>query len=104
MCIVDVKVDEQELRNMRPELDNLVAIRLWVQQLVDLQMQQMRLGREGNVYSSEAKQEDLWHAIEQEPELMLNPSEIVVNDGDAIDLETFRADLHRMVDKIYAEA
>ena len=48
--------------------------------------------------------EDLWHAIEQDPELTLKPSVIAADDGEAIDLETFWADLHRMVDEIYAEA
>lgn len=48
-------------------------------------------------------QEDLWHTIEQDPELALFPSEIVEDDGDAVDLETFRSDLHRMIEEVYAE-
>ena len=46
-------------------------------------------------------QEDLWHAIEQDEDLLLKPSEIVDDGGEAIDLETFRADLHRMIDEVY---
>ena len=49
------------------------------------------------------KQEDLWRAIEQDEELLLKPSEIVDDCGEAIELESFRADLHRMIDEVYAE-
>lgn len=92
------------MREMRPELDTTAAIRLWVQDLVDFRMQQMRTERGGSVSQREASQEDLWHAIEQDPELTLKPSVIAEEDGEAIDLETFRADLHRMVEEIYADA
>ena len=37
------------------------------------------------------------------PELLLKPSEIVDDCGEAIELESFRADLHRMIDEVYAE-
>ena len=47
--------------------------------------------------------EDLWHAIEQDEDLLLKPSEIVDDVGEAIDLETFRADLYKMIDEVYAE-
>lgn len=104
MCMVSINVDESALREMRPELDTTAAIRLWVQDLVDFRMQQMRTERGGSVSQREASQEDLWHAIEQDPELTLKPSVIAEEDGEAIDLETFRADLHRMVEEIYAEA
>ena len=65
---------------------------------IDLRIQQMEteLGRNES-------QEDLWHAIEQDEDLLLKPSEIVDDGGEAIDLETFRADLHRMIDEVYAE-
>ena len=104
MCKVSINVDESALREMGPELDTTAAIRLWVQDLVDFRMQQMRTERGGSVSQREASQEDLWHAIEQDPELTLKPSVIAEEDGEAIDLETFRADLHRMVEEIYAEA
>ena len=99
MCKVSINVDESALREMRPELDTTAAIRLWVQDLVDF-----RTERGGSVSQREASQEDLWHAIEQDPELTLKPSVIAEEDGEAIDLETFRADLHRMVEEIYADA
>ena len=62
-------------------------------------IQQMTAGQEGN-----ESQEDLWCAIEQDKELTLMPSEIVCDGGEAVDLETFRADLHKMIDKVYAES
>ena len=43
MCTVSVKVNEEVLRDIRPDLDSTAAIRLWVQQLVDVSIQQMEL-------------------------------------------------------------
>ena len=104
MCMVSINVDEAALRDMRPELDTTAAIRLWAQELVDLRMQQMRAERERNTSIRDASQENLWHAIEQDPELTLKPSVIEDHGGDAIDLETFRADLHKMIEEVYAQA
>ena len=98
MCTVRVKVNEAVLREMRPDLDSRAAISRWAQELIDFRMQQMRMEKGQN-----ASQEDLWRAIGQDSELTLKPSVIAADDGEAIDLETFRADLHRMVDEIYAE-
>ena len=104
MCMVSINIDEAALRDLRPELDTTAAIRLWAQELVDLRMQQMRMEREQNASKRDASQEDLWRAIEQDPELTLKPSLIEAHNGDAVDLETFRADLHKMVEEVYAEA
>lgn len=97
MCIVSINIDETVLRDMRPELDTTAAIRLWAQELVDCRVRQMRMER-----SMIAAQEDLY-AIEQDPELALTPSVIAEDDGESVDLETFRTDLHKMVEEIYAE-
>ena len=104
MCMVSINIDEAALRDMRPELDSTAAIRLWAQELVDLRIQQMREERDRKASRSEATQEGLWHTIEQDPELLLKPSQIEAEDGEAIDLETFRADLHKMIEEVYAEA
>ena len=104
MCMVSINVDEAALREMKPGIDSAAAVRVWVQELVDARMQQMRAEQGRKVSQPEATGEDLWHAIEQDSELTLKPSVIAADDGEAIDLETFRADLHRMVDEIYAEA
>jgi len=56
-----------------------------------------------SVLAKKHSQEDLWRAIEQDQELLLKPSEIIDDGGEAIDLETFRADLHKMVEEVYAE-
>jgi len=98
MCMVSINVDEAALRDIRPELDSTAAIRLWVQRLVDMHIQQMRIQPDLDM-----TQEDLWHTIEQDSELLLKPSEIVEDGGKAIDLETFRADLHRMIEDVYAQ-
>ena len=103
MCMVSINIDETALRDMRPELDTTAAIRLWAQQLVDLRLQQMRAERGGSVSQRKATLKDLKRTIEQDSELALMPSVITKDDGEAVDLETFRADLHRMVEEIYAE-
>ena len=76
MCTVSVTVDEAVLRDVMPELDSNAAIRLWVQKLVDMHLQQLRGASERDLLS---------------------------DDDEAIDLETFRADLHRMIEEVYAE-
>lgn len=55
MCMVSINVDEAALRDMRPELDTTAAIRLWVQELVDLRMQQMRMEGEKTMDVEEAR-------------------------------------------------
>ena len=98
MCTVSVKIDEAALRDLMPELDSTTAIRLWVQELVDMHLQQLQ-----RKPKREMTQEDLWRTIEQDPELTLKPSEILDDDDEVIDLETFRADLHKMIEEVYAE-
>ena len=41
MCVVSVKVDENVLRDLNPELNTMVAIREWAQHWVDLRIQEM---------------------------------------------------------------
>ena len=98
MCTISIKVNEALLRGMRPELNSTAAIRQWAQQQIDLCIQQMEMERERNV-----PQEDLWRAIEQDKNLTLKPSAISADHAETIDIETFRTDLHRMVEEIYAE-
>ena len=43
MCTVTVNVDEAMLKEMNPNLSNKTAIRRWVQELIDLRIQQMEL-------------------------------------------------------------
>ena len=47
MCTVSIKVNEAVLRGIRPELNTTAAIRQWVQQQIDLRIQQMELEEEG---------------------------------------------------------
>ena len=99
MCTVNIKVNEAVLRNIRPELTTTSAIRQWVQQQIDLRIQQIAAEQRQN-----ETQEDLWRAIEQDEDMLLKPSEIVHDRGEAIELETFRAELHKMIDDVYAES
>ena len=41
MCRVTVEVDQEMLRDYNPALDSTTAIRKWVQQLIDMRIQQM---------------------------------------------------------------
>ena len=43
MCTVTVNVDEAMLKEMDPNLSDKSAIRRWVQELIDLRIQQMEL-------------------------------------------------------------
>ncbi|MBP3285586.1 MAG: hypothetical protein J6M15_01405 [Prevotella sp.] len=41
MCTISINIDEVALRDMRPDLDTMASIRLWVQNIIDSHMQQM---------------------------------------------------------------
>ena len=41
MCKVTINVDEVVLRDVDPELTTMAAIRKWMQQLVDLRIQEL---------------------------------------------------------------
>ena len=41
MCTVTIDIDEKTLRDVNPNLSDIDAIRRWVQELVDLRIQQM---------------------------------------------------------------
>lgn len=43
MCTVTINVDEAMLKEMNPNLSDKTAIRRWVQELIDLRIQQMEL-------------------------------------------------------------
>ena len=56
MCTVSVKVNEAVLRGIRPELNTTAAIRQWVQQQIDLRIQQMELEEEETMTIEEARE------------------------------------------------
>ena len=56
MCRVSVKVNEAVLRGMRPELNTTAAIRQWVQQQIDLRIQQMELDDQETMTIEEARE------------------------------------------------
>ena len=63
MCVVDVKVDEGVLREILPEVDSTAAIRQWVQQLIDLRIQEIVAEDDIN---RDMTPEELYHVIEQD--------------------------------------
>ena len=75
--MISINVDEAALRDMRPDLDNTEAIRLWAQELIDLRIRQMRA---------------------EEEESMME-----YKDSEFIDVESMREDLHQMVREVYAQ-
>ena len=77
MCMISIKVDEVALRNIRPELNNTAAIRLWAQELIDLRIRQMRA---------------------EDEECMMD-----FKDSEFVDVESMREDLHQMVREVYAQ-
>ena len=56
MCTVSIKVNEAVLRGIRPELNTTAAIRQWVQQQIDLRIQQMQLDDEETISIEEARE------------------------------------------------
>ena len=56
MCTVSVKVYEAVLRGIRPELNTTAAIRQWVQQQIDLRIQQMELDKEETMTIEETRE------------------------------------------------
>ena len=56
MCTVSIKVNEAVLRGMRPELNTTAAIRQWVQQQIDLRIQQMAFNDEETMSIDEARE------------------------------------------------
>lgn len=55
MCTVSVKVNEEQLREMRPDLNSTAAIRIWAQQLIDRCIQQMEMEDEETISIEEAR-------------------------------------------------
>lgn len=56
MCKVTVEVDQDVLRDMRPDLDSITAIRLWAQELINQHIQQMELEDEETMSIEEARE------------------------------------------------
>jgi hypothetical protein len=106
MCIVNnIVVDELELREMLPELNSNAAIRLWVQKLVDVHVQELKnkyMHQQNSTPYRDLISDDVCRTVWQEVEEEYK--DVDYDDADdAIDLETFRADLHKMIEEVYAE-
>ena len=56
MCTVTVEIDQDLLRDMRPDLTGTAAIRLWTQQLIDMLIRQMELEDEETMSIEEARE------------------------------------------------
>ena len=52
---MSVKVNEEQLREMRPDLNSTAAIRIWAQQLIDRCIQQMEMEDEETISIEEAR-------------------------------------------------
>lgn len=91
MCTVSVKVDEEMLRGVLPELENTAAIRRWAQMLIDARIHEL-------VEEVSSTPEELYS---------LMPSDInaMYADGDTetMSLEEARAMLHQTIREEYAK-
>ena len=65
MCTVNIKVDENLLRDIMPELDTTAAINRWVQQLVDLRIKEL-IDEDDEVIDLETAREMLDETIRKE--------------------------------------
>lgn len=55
MCTISIDIDEAVIRDLLPELDSTAAIRLWIQELINLRLQQMRLEDEETMSVEDAR-------------------------------------------------
>ncbi len=55
MCTINIKVDEERLRKVMPELNTTTAIRLWIQQLIDFRIKEIDDENEETVDIEEAR-------------------------------------------------
>lgn len=92
MCTVSVKVDEDTLRGVLPELENNAAIRRWAQMLIDARIREL-------VEEVSSTPEELYG---------LMPSDInaMYADGDTetMSIEEARAMTHEAIRAEYAKA
>lgn len=65
MCMVSVNVDEAALRDLRPDLDTVAAIRVWAQQLIDRCIQQMEFEDTETISIEEARDMALFAVREE---------------------------------------
>ena len=65
MCTITVNVDEAMLKEMDPNLSDKTAIRKWVQQLIDLRIQQM-IAEDDETISIEEAREMTLKAVREE--------------------------------------
>lgn len=88
MCTVSIKVDEDLIREVLPELEDTVAIRIWAQMLIDRHIEAL--------IKEYAQQQDIANGLE--------PDFIYADEADeTIDLETMRENLHQMIREVYAQ-
>lgn len=64
MCTVSIEVNEKVLRRVDPNLDSTMAIRKWVQQLVNLRTQEMIAENKGLI-SVETMRENLHQMVKE---------------------------------------
>ena len=69
MCTVTVEIDQDLLRDMRPDLASTAAIRLWAQQLIDMRIRQMELEDEETMSIEDAREMTLAAVRDETPSL-----------------------------------
>lgn len=56
MCSITVEVDQEMLKGFNPALNSPAAIRRWVQQLIDMRIQEMELEDTDTMSIEEARE------------------------------------------------
>lgn len=64
MCTISIEVNEKVLRGVDPNLDSTMAIRKWVQQLVNLRTQEMIAENKGLI-NVETMRENLHQMVKE---------------------------------------
>ena len=98
MCVRTVNIDEARLRRINPSFSDVKEIDRWLAVVVDAAICELE---QGHTYS-EPTTEEIYDAIEQRVKNRQAAGEAGSNQTHAIDVETMRERLHRMVHEVYS--
>ena len=64
MCVVDIKVNEAVVKSINPDLNDILSIRRWVQEVVDRHIESIMVQRDGTM-EIEAMREQLHQMVKE---------------------------------------
>ena len=97
MCLRNVNIDEARLRRISPSFKDVNVIDQWLAVVIEAAMSNLEQGLAANLPTTD----DVYDAIEQRVKSSQAMDMASVQDY-AIDVETMRKRLHRMVHEVYS--